>query len=154
MAVNYLSPELDIFTFCVISRENKLYLMHICGKCDFNRLIILQPVYCTFSPNIIYLFQPLAVKNIRELIFLPGSIVTALQVCFLARKLTNKGHLTKITFQAKSVLLPKYLKLDESQMTIPRTTVEMLSIETHTTIDEIDYVARHMKIKKLNLVVR
>ena len=99
-------------------------------------------------------FQPSAGNNIHELRFLPGSTVTAWQVCFLAKKLTNRGYLAKITFQAGSVILPRFSEIDEAKLTIPRTKVGIVSIETETSIEEIDYLARHMNINKLDLVVR
>ena len=100
------------------------------------------------------MFQPLAINTIHKVIFLRGSIVTAWQVCFLVKQLTNKGSLSNTTFQAKSVLLPRILKIDEAKLTIPRIKVGILSIETQTTVEEIDYLARHMSINKVNLVVR
>ena len=87
----------------------------------------------------------------QELLFLPGSIVRACQVCILTRKLAKKGFLDKITFLAESVLLPR---LPEAKLTAPKTKVGILSIETQTYIEEIDYLTKNMNIKQLDLVVR
>ena len=80
--------------------------------------------------------------------------MTAWQVCCLANKLSNRGSLSKITFQAGSSLVPRVNGVDETKLTIPRTNVTILSIETETSIEEIDYLASHISIERLYLVVR
>ena len=91
-------------------------------------------------------------NRVDELVLLPGAVVAAWQLCVLASKVTSTGRLSKITVKAGSTLIPNLSEVDETQVTIPRTKVDILSIESEISIDDIDYLTRHMDVDKLQLI--